>query len=137
MVPSQELAGRHHLVHDEPRMIGGKLQAHLFLHHVHDEVEHVVAQRKALARALSLEDGPVVLQVRRAHLDLVGKAAQERGIHKVFRLQVCGEDHQFLKRNTDGLAGVQLEIVNAALQRNNPAIEQIGGAHQLPAEVVD
>ncbi len=35
------------------------------------------------------------------------------------------------------LPGVQLQIVDAALQRHDPAIEQVGGRDELAAEVVD
>ena len=44
---------------------------------------------------------------------------------------------QLLERDAEALAGVQLEVVDPALQRHDPAVEQVGGAHQLAAEVVD
>ena len=39
--------------------------------------------------------------------------------------------------NAEAFAGVQLEIVDAAFQRHDPAVEQVGGADELAAEVVD
>ena len=76
-------------------------------------------------------------QRRIADFDLVGNAAEEGLVGQVGRLQVRDEDDELLEGHLNLLAGGQRQEVVAVFQRNDPAIEQVGGRNPLPAEVVD
>ena len=52
-----------------------------------------------------------------------------------FRLVANTIEH--VERHLELLAGVQREVVDAALERHDPAVQQILRADALPAEVVD
>ena len=56
---------------------------------------------------------------------------------KSLGIEVGGEDQQLLKRHLDLFAGVQGQIIDAAFEGDDPAIEQIVGIDPLAAEVVD
>ena len=61
----------------------------------------------------------------RADFDFVGKAAQEGRVHQVFGLEVGGEDDQFLEGNEEAFAGMEVEVVDAVFQGDDPAVEQV------------
>src|ERR1017187_7996435 len=87
-VLAHELAGRHHLVHDELRMVRREFQLFFFSDLVHNGIKRLVRQLNAFSRALSFEDLAVKADRRRTDLDLVREPPQKRGIHQVFRFQV-------------------------------------------------
>src|SRR5689334_20200295 len=84
-----------------------------------------------------LEDCPVFVPRRCPDFDLVGYAAQKSRIHQVGRRQVGGEYHELVERQGKTLASVQLEIVDAVLERDDPAVQHVVWAHQLTSEIVD
>ena len=104
---------------------------------VDDEVEHVVADAEPARGGALHEDVLVLVHVRREHPDLVGDAAEEGGIHQVRRLQVGREEDQLVERDREAFAGVELEVVDAAFQRHDPAIQQLRRVDLLAAEIVD
>src|SRR4051794_33323809 len=68
---------------------------------------------------------------------LVADAAQERLVHQIARADVGGERNQRDERQLELLAGLQREIVDAALERHDPAVQQVARRDALPPEVVD
>jgi hypothetical protein len=61
----------------------------------------------------------------------------ERSIHEIGGPQVGREDDELIEGHFEALAGMKLEEIDAALQRHDPPIENILGADELPAEVID
>ena len=51
-------------------------------------------------------------------------------------IEVRRKHRQHVERHLEFLAGVQRQVVDAALERHDPAVEQILRPHPLPAEVV-
>src|SRR5580692_6260399 len=68
-----EFARRHHLIHNEPRMICCQFEFLLLHDLVHNELEVSVVHRQTLAFALRFEYLPVKVRGWRADLDLVGQ----------------------------------------------------------------
>ena len=68
---------------------------------------------------------------------LVLNAAQERLVHQLGRLDVGGEHRQHQERQVELLARLQREVVDAALERHDPAVQQLARRASLAAEVVD
>src|SRR5438309_3670045 len=91
----------------------------------------------ALARAHALEDLVVLLHRRRLDPDLVADAPQEGLVDEVGGVEVRREDDQHVERDLDLLAGVQRQVVDALLERNDPPVEQVLRCDALPSEVVD
>src|SRR4051812_6058947 len=72
---------------------------------------------------------------RVANFDFVRDTAQERFVEQVFRLEVRGENQEFVERHLDLAAAGEVEEVVVLFQRNDQAIEDFGAAHALAAEV--
>src|SRR5581483_5219468 len=70
-------------------------------------------------------------------LDLGLDAPQERLVGEVARVQVGREDDHQLEGNLELHAGGQGEVVDATVERNDPAVEQLARRKHLAAEVVD
>lgn len=64
-------------------------------------------------------------------------ASQERFVNQVSFIQVRGEDYELFERNLDLLTTVECQKIDAAFERQDPAIEQVLGRDALAAEVVD
>ena len=62
---------------------------------------------------------------------------EERLVHERRGPQVRREDEQHGERQLELLAGLQREVVDAALERHDPAVEKLTRLDLLPAEVVD
>ena len=75
-------------------------------------------------------------QVMVAYLLRRHYAPEERLVGERARLEVGGEDAQHVERHLELLARVQREVVHAALERHDPAVQQVLGTHALAAEVV-
>ena len=69
--------------------------------------------------------------------DLVGDAPHERFVGERLRLQVGREDDQHVERNLELAAGMQRQEVDAALERHDPAVQEVARRDALAAEVVD
>src|ERR1700728_1124784 len=134
---THEAAGCDNLIDDKPGLIGCELEALFFDEFVHNGVEDAFWEGETLPYALFLKDAFEQLNAWPGNLDFVGQAAQECGVHQVFRIEVCGEDHHLLEGDREALAGVQFQVVDAALEGHDPAIEQVGRAYQLAAKVID
>src|SRR6266699_2601615 len=124
---AEKAAGGHNLLYDELRLIGGEGEAFFFLELVHDGGEDILGQGHSVALALLFEDAPISIQRGGTYLDLVREAAEERRVHQLFRLEIGGEDHHLLEGNAEAFAGMQLEVIDAALEGHDPAIEKVGG----------
>ena len=68
--------------------------------------------------------------------NLVGNAAQERFVGQRRGIEVGGKHRQHVERHLELLAGVQRQEVHAALERHDPAVEELVGPDALTAEVV-
>src|SRR5262245_47205813 len=98
---------------------------------------HDLVEGQMVPPAVQLEDPRELLDARIDDRDLVGDAAQECLVGQRRRREVRREDGQHVERHLNLLPGVQREIVDAALERHDPSVEQILRAHALAAEVVD
>src|SRR5580692_4893504 len=125
------------LIDNKFRLIGGQFHPLFFLDLIDDVIEDLIGKGEPHLVALRVEDATVRLETRRGDFDFVGQTAEERGIHQIFRLDIGGEDDQFLKGNGDALAGMEFEVVDAVFEGHDPAVEEGGGADQLTAKVVD
>src|SRR5439155_5414945 len=90
-----------------------------------------------LPLAHALEDLLVLRDRWRLDPDLVPDAAQERLVDEVRGIQVRGEDDEHVERDLELLAGVERQVVDALLQRHDPAVEEVLRRDPLAAEVVD
>src|SRR5947209_3054829 len=90
-----------------------------------------------LARADALEDLVVLLDRRRLDADLVADAAEERLVDEVGRVEVRREDDEHVEWDLDLLAGVQREVVDTLLERDDPPVEEVLRRDALPAKVID
>jgi hypothetical protein len=87
--------------------------------------------------AAALEDLEEVLDGRALGEDLVLNAAHERLVDQVAGLMFVANDDQRREGQVELLAGLQREEVDAALERHDPAVEQLARRAGLAAEVVD
>src|SRR5277367_5660843 len=72
-----------------------------------------------------------------ADMNLGLNSAQEGGIDQGRRIEVGSKYDEHLERNLDLSPARQGEEVDAAIQRNHPAVEQFFGTDSLAAEVVN
>ena len=72
-----------------------------------------------------------------ADLDFVRDAAEEGFVEQVLRLEVRREDEQLVERHLDLPAAREVEEVIMLLKRHDKAVEDVGAADALAAEVVD
>src|SRR5207244_680659 len=102
------------------------------------EVSHRIwASIHAQLLGHGVEDALVDLARRGIDTNLMPNTAQEGVIDQVLGIQVGRKDGQLFERYFKFLAGRQREEVMPAFQGKNPAVEQLFGTAQLPAEVVD
>ena len=92
---------------------------------------------EAALRAGVLEDLQELGARRALRENLVVDAAQERLVDQLVRPDVRREDDQRHEREVELLAGLQREEVDAALERHDPAVQQLARRAGLAAEVVD
>src|SRR5581483_12202702 len=92
---------------------------------VQDELDRGEIVRDAPALTNPAEDLLVLLDRWVGHFDLVSDPPQERLVDQACRVQVGGEDDELIEGYRDLLAGLEIQIVLALLQRNDPAIEEI------------
>src|SRR5690348_4489429 len=131
-----ELAGGQHLFDDELGLEVGErslYRADRFDHLLIDALR----QLQPLLRRHRLEHLLVEVLRRLQGLQLVADAALECGIHQVIGMHVGGKDHDLVERDLQALAAVQAEIVDAAVEWHDPAIENLLGLGELAPEVVD
>src|SRR2546426_5439335 len=133
---TQEARGVDELLEDVPRVAAA--QAEVLLAVVREDL----AQRLGLVvdvlpRADAAEDLLVLLYRGRLDADLVADAAQERLVDEVGRVEVRREDDEHVERDLHLLPGVQREVVDALLERHDPAVQEVLRRHALAAEVVD
>src|SRR5688572_8958075 len=72
------------------------------------------------------EDTDVLLLIRVLEVHLVLNPAKKRLISQLVRSQIGGKHKKCLKRDGDFSACLQGEVVNLALHRHNPAIQNLG-----------
>ncbi len=73
----------------------------------------------------------------RGHEDLVLDAPEEGLVAEGGGLEVGREHHLAVERDLEAHAVAQRQVVDAPIERHDPAVEQFLGRHQLAAEVVD
>src|ERR1035441_2932818 len=121
-----EAAGSRHLIDDELRLKCSQIHPLFRLELGDNVIEDLSRQLQILQRALPIEDAAINLQAGDSYLNLVRKTAQEGRIHQVFRLQVGRKNDQLLEGDAEALSCMQFQIVDPALQRDDPAGEQAG-----------
>src|SRR5437763_9121683 len=75
--------------------------------------------------------------VDRLNENLVVDASQEGFVRQIVGVKVRGEDNQHFKWNLKLHAILQGKIIDAPVERNDPAVEQIARRNELAAEVID
>jgi hypothetical protein len=99
----------------------------LFANTVQDALVEVFGQAEAVLLGHADEHFAEQL-LRRLHgLELVADPALECRVHQVVRMHVRGEDDDLVEGDHRALAGMEREIVDAAVQRHDPAVENILG----------
>ena len=83
-------------------------------------------EREPALLAAALEDGDEIFVGRRLGVHLVPDAAQKRLVQQVERVQVGREHDQRLERHLEFLAGLQDQMVDAAFERHDPAVQDFG-----------
>src|SRR5260370_22454853 len=101
------------------------------------EIDGLGAQVHHQALSVHGEDAFVDVAGGRQDFDLVADTTEEGVVNQVARVEVGGKDNQLLEGHFEFLSVGGGEIVMAAFQGQNPAVEQLLGADQLTAEVVD
>src|SRR5207247_8658576 len=87
--------------------------------------------------AVVLVEANEVASRRALRENLVANAPQERLVGELGRLQVRREDQQHDERNLDGLARLERQEIDPALERPDPSVQQIPRRAALPPEIVD
>jgi hypothetical protein len=64
-------------------------------------------------------------------------AAQKCLIRQLRWIQIGGEHHHHLERDAQLLPVLQAQVVDAPVQRDDPAVQQIARRDHLASEVVD
>src|SRR5713226_10643451 len=90
-----------------------------------------------LLRADAAKDLHELLRRRRLDLDLVLDASQERFIDQRRGRAVRREDEQDVERHFDLATIARREEVDVAVERDDPAVEELIGRRALAAEVID
>src|SRR2546426_209575 len=90
-----------------------------------------------LLRAYATKDLHELLRRRRLDLDLVLDASQECFIHQRRGRPVRREDEQDVERDFDLATVAGRQEVDVAVERDDPAVEELVGRCTLTAEVVD
>src|SRR5687768_98705 len=70
-------------------------------------------------------------------MEVVGDATHHRGIQDLARRKVRREDHEAVERDRKLLSGVQCQEIDAALERQHPAVENLLGPRDLAPEIVN
>src|SRR5258707_9405392 len=83
------------------------------------------------------EDAPVAFGTRRRDGEAVSESPKERLLGEIVGTQVAGEDQHLLEGYLILLSGVQRQVVNSILERDDPAVEKIAWVHPLPPEIID
>src|SRR5205807_520159 len=70
------------------------------------------------------------------NFNLVGDAPKKRLVPQLRRLEVAGKSHKQIEGNLKLFPARKVEKIDAAIQGNDPAIQQRFRTHQLPPEIV-
>src|ERR1017187_1423542 len=98
--------------------------------------DHTLFRGKTARAGVAQKDFRERLGAGRLGIEAVAHAAHERFVFQVGFGEVRGEDHDRLEGHLDFLARAQGEIIDAILQRDDPAIQEFGRRAALAAEVV-
>src|SRR5260370_12547022 len=101
------------------------------------EIDGLGAQVHPQALSVHGKDAFVDVAGGRQDFDLVADTTEEGVVYQVARIEVGGKDNQLLEGHFELLSVGGGEIIMTAFQGQNPAVEQLLGADQLTAEVVD
>src|SRR5690349_21711304 len=97
---------------------------------------HHWMERHVATTAIHLENRGELLDRWIADENLVGNPAQKRFISELHWIEVRGEDGQHVERHLELLSRMQGQVVEAALERHDPAVQQVLRTHPLTTEVV-
>ena len=97
---------------------------------------HHLVELQLSPAAVQLEDARELVNRGILDWDLVRDASQKRFVGQIVRVEVRGKHDEHIERHHKFLPRVQRQVVHAALERHNPAIEQLLGPHALAPEVV-
>src|SRR5256885_14948722 len=100
-------------------------------------IQHRLFDGDVSSLRLLPEDHRIRFRRRRLDARAITHAAQERLVGEILLLEVRREHDELLERNFDLLSGVQREIIDAALEWHDPAIQKILRRYALAAKVVD
>src|SRR5262249_39987611 len=89
------------------------------------------------AAAVQLENANELVDRWIVDLNLVRNTAQKGFIGERGWIQVSREHDQDVEGNLELLAGVQRQIIDPALKRNDPTVQQLFRTNPLPAEIID
>lgn len=134
---AEEAAGSGDLLDDEAGVVGGEFEAFFLGDAIDDAVEDLVVEFHAVLGGFNFKDAVEVFEAGSGDLDFVGQSAEEGGVHEVFGVEVGGEDEEFLEGDAEGFTVLEAEEVHSAFEWDDPAVEQVSGAEELSAEVID
>ncbi|MCY1284667.1 hypothetical protein D9M70_335810 [compost metagenome] len=115
----------------EQRHIRGEVQA------FHQEIEGGFGAGQPELRGGALVHLAIVIARQGTHVKLAAEPAQESLVAQLAWLEIGGEHRPYVERHREAHAGAQREHVDVAVQRHDPAVQQVGHADQLPAQVID
>src|SRR5262245_23006623 len=130
-------AERRHLIQQVARMTradcaaGREVMAPMQVRHHHR------MERQLPANAVQLEYLRELLDGRINDRNLVGDAPQKRLVGQRSRIQVRRERDEDFERHLKLLSGMQRQVVDTTLERDDPTVEQVLRTDALPAETVD
>ena len=70
-------------------------------------------------------------------MHLVADAAEEGFVHEIVRIEIRREHQEDVEGHLELRAGVQGQVVDVAVERDDPAVEQVHRRDTLTSEVVD
>src|SRR6185369_10249107 len=130
-------AHRQDLIDEIARLAGAKRTPRWTVVPAVEVGDHHLVEAQLAALADHFENACELLQRRIGDRNLVRDAAQERFVGQRLRIEVRRKHAQDVERYLELLPGVKSQVINAALQRDDPAIEQIFRPHALPSEIVN
>ena len=104
---------------------------------VQKEADDLRPERKPHALAHLMADPDVLLLPQVVDLDLVPDPSQERLVGQFPRRDVRGEEDDLVERDLELLPVLESQVVARLFQGDDPPVEQVEGADQLPPEIVD
>src|SRR5580698_1267046 len=126
-----------HLIYQIPRMAGAQRLSQVFADDVNQFVDGVGLALQSTGAANGMEDGVELRLRHRSKVDLSLDPAQESLVSQRAWIQVRGKHHARLEWNLDLTSSGHGQVVDFAIERNNPAVQQLLRTKTLASKVVD